>query len=186
MYPESPVKAAKQSEKEKLAEDIAYTVNHAVSCTALDLFGGSPIGSKLSSEYVVPGLQKALRHLPYLNRYSNNHIHLWCSHPIGKWTIAEVAGDIGSVIPTIAIQRVAPGLFGGMQSILEPALGWAFKGGARRGAERWAREHQLQYDDQRVQDYQAALYRHEVEHLPHAFVWGAISLPISGEILTLS
>lgn len=182
----APERTIEQLAKEKRAEDIAYTVNHAVSCAALDLFGGSPIGSKLSSEYVVPGIQKGMKQVPFLRRFSDVEIHPWCSHPIGKWTVAEIAGDIGSVLPTIALQHYAPGVFSGMQGILEPTLGWAYKSGARRGAARWAREHDLDYNDPRVEQYQHALYQHEVEHLPHAFIWGAVSLPISGAILSFT
>ncbi|MCI5050569.1 MAG: hypothetical protein MRY32_09645 [Rickettsiales bacterium] len=174
----------RDNRKEKLAEDIAYTVNHAVSCTALDLFGGSPIGSKLSSEYIVPGIQKTLRNVPYLDRYSDNRIELWCSHPIGVWTVAEVAGDLASVVPTVGLQRFAPGVFDAMENVLEPTMGWAYKAGAKRAAHKWGREHGLSDDDDRVKEYQQNLYKHEVEHLPHAFIWGAFSLPVSGAILT--
>lgn len=37
---------------EQRAEDIAYTVNHAVSCGTLDLLGGTPFGAYLTENFL--------------------------------------------------------------------------------------------------------------------------------------
>lgn len=152
--------------KEKLAEDIAYTVNHAVSCTTVDLLGGSPVGM-------------------YLSQRVFKNWTPWCTHGLGVWTAGEIAGDVAGVLPTIAVQRYAPWVLDGLQTVLELPLGWAFKLGADRSARKWALEHGIDLQSEQVRNYAEGLYKHEVEHLPHAALWTGIALPISAEFVNL-
>lgn len=150
--------------KEKLAEDTAYTINHAVACGTLDMIGGSPLGSYLFERFGLP---------------------VGCGHSFTEWVKGELTGDLLAIFPTIATQRYAPWVMDGISAITEPTLGWAYRAGAERSARKWAHAHGISTESDAYKERVEALYRHEVDHLPHAVLWTGYSIPITAGTLQL-
>jgi len=66
-----------------------------------------------------------------------------------------------------------------MRKLLEPVAGGFFMGGAKRDAHHWGKRYGLADDSPEVQKKQAALYEHEISHLPQAVMWNAFSIPLN-------
>lgn len=96
-----------------------------------------------------------------------------------NWLISEAAGDVGAVVPTIALQRFAPGFMEGIRNAVEPVVGGWFKRGADKAAHQWADKHGLAYDSQECVDRAKELYEYEVRHLPQMAIWTLSSIGIS-------
>jgi hypothetical protein len=179
---------------EERAEDIAYTVNHAISCGLTDVFV-QPFASAgivtLAEEKKLP---KGLRWLEHIfEKHDHGHGHddhhghhhakqsfgskLW--HNAKHWAFGEVVGDVGGIIPTVLIQRNFPGFMQGVRNVLEPVAGGVFHKGAHRDARKWARHHGYAADSPEARAKEVALYEHEMSHLPQAAVWNATSIPIN-------
>lgn len=159
--------AHRNNRKEKLAESTAYTVNHGVACVTTDLIGASWLGMWLADKKMNVG----------------------CGHKLGWWMLGEFTGDILAVLPAVATQRYAPAVMDGLQTVLEPAFGWFYKEGAMRSARKWIENTGIAKDSP---EYKAAytqrvdeLYKHEVEHLPHAALWTAYATGITGGLMQL-
>ncbi len=163
-YVQKAIDKERDKTPEQQAEDIAYTINHAVSCATLDLLGGSPAGSWFSERFF---------------RIGCGHQHHWTD-----WLKGEVLGDVAAVLPTIATQQYVPGFMRALEGGLEYTAGWAFKGGADSAARQWAKDHGKSSWDPETRAYATELYKHEVSHLPHAFLWTVYSLPISALFVT--
>lgn len=203
--------------EEERAEDVAYTINHAISCGVTDIVV-QPVASVLATTLVHEDVLPKWMH--WITNIFENHEHhshghghdhgSHCGHTdhahgpddrtkwqritarlksefqfkklfgnLGHWAGGEVAGDAGGVIPTIVVQRMAPGFMQGMRNVLEPIAGGFFASGARRDARHWGARHGLGADAPEVQQKEAALYKHEIDHLPQAVVWNVFSIPIN-------
>ncbi|MBX9725752.1 MAG: hypothetical protein K2X09_00680 [Rickettsiales bacterium] len=161
-------------EKEKTAnqraEDVAYTINHALSCGTTDVV-----------------LQPALAAAFGINVGCGEHGHAHgkqqltlktFAHEAGHYLKGEIIGDFAAVPLTIGVQRFFPSFMHGLRTLFEPLLGWAFRGGANRTARHWGKEHGLAPDDAQVKAHADEMYEHEVSHLPQAVVWNMFAYPI--------
>ncbi|MBN8543128.1 MAG: hypothetical protein J0M34_02580 [Alphaproteobacteria bacterium] len=183
----------KKSQLQK-AEDIAYTINHALSCMTTDTLiqpfttaaAGAFFDKKLNigctahdhgahrhvHEVVNPSFGQRFSH--FTKQVARKEFWLEAKH----WFKGEVYGDVGAVIPTILIQRYAPNVMNDVRNLLEPALGWAFKMGAHDAAKQWAKKNFVSEDSEAFKQKQQQIYEHEVSHLPQAFMWNVFSFPI--------
>lgn len=175
--------AHEQAKKpEDRAADVAYTVNHAISCGATDVFV-----QPFASAAVVTAAQrgKLPKSLHWLQKiFEHNHLE---EGPVWKqlfgnlkhWAFGEVVGDVGGIVPTVLTQRFAPGMMHGMRNALEPIAGGAFRQGAHRDAIHWATKHGYADDSPQAKHKEAELYEHEMAHLPQAVMWNVYSIPIN-------
>lgn len=186
-----PRKSMRELEKEKTAnqraEDVAYTINHALSCGTTDVvlqpviaaaFGGAlnvgcahsgHVHEKLSWKET---LQKfSLKNLKNLSwkQFRND---------AGHYLKGEIIGDFVAVPLTIGVQRLFPNFMNGLRTLTEPLFGWAFRGGANRTARHWASEHGVAENAPETKAHAAEIYEHEISHLPQAVVWNMFAYPI--------
>lgn len=139
---------------EQRAEDIAYTINHAVSCATTDLF-------------IVPTISA---------RISGNKANYW--HEATHYLRGEIIGDFSAVPLTIMVQRFFPAFMDMVGRVIDPIAKPMFQHGARHAAERWGKKHGLAATDTQVVDRAEEIYQHEMQHLPQAAVWNMFSFPL--------
>lgn len=179
--------------QEERAEDIAYTINHALSCGATDIFvqpfASAWIDTKIQEEKIPKWLKWIQNifekhdhhhHGHDHHHHDHHHVHkpsLW--ENTKHWGTGEILGDAGAVPLTIMVQRMFPGFMHGMRTMLEPIAGGLFRNGARRDARHWATQHGVSADAPETKAKEEALYEHEISHLPQAVVWNAFSIPIN-------
>lgn len=147
----SPVEVEKAKTRKQRAEDISYTLNHAIICTATD-----PITDPLISTYI-------LKRLGHKSKYSSN-------------AKAEIIGDFGAIPLTIGMQRFFPGLMGGISKLAEPVLRKPFMSGAKRDAEEWAKRHGYSVDSPEYKQREEKIYKYEITHVPQALAWTGSAL----------
>ena len=183
-----PFSATQESAKTELArmEDVAYTINHALACTATDFidpFVGNATQQWLGRRFSVGcGHDHGHFHGAAHGEHGHDHAH---SH-LGHWWLGELAGDFGSVPVTIAIQRHAPGLMGGIRNGLQTVAGGVFRKAAERSARRQATAFGMEADEETINARAEELYRHEMDHLPQAAVWTASSVILNVGIQKLT
>ncbi len=156
-------KDADRADEKQRTEDVAYTINHAVACTATDV--------------VDPFIGNATQ------KYLGKRISIGCGHDhsshLKEWVVGETAGDLGAVLATVGILRFAPGIMTGIEHVTTPLLGPLFHAGAVRATNAWAAE---QHIDKASPEYKAhleATYQYELRHLPQALSWTASSIAIN-------
>lgn len=166
-----PISDAKQRERDKnelaRAQDISYTINHFLMCTAADVFS-APINA---------GFQRWLGSSPVgCNNPNHHHTN---TNKRGFWSYmghvapAEIISDIGAVPFTILIQRTAPGFMHGLNTVLEPLFGDLFRMGANASSKVWAKKNGLDPEGPEARAKARSTYGHEVDHLGQAAVWTA-------------
>lgn len=164
----------KQAEKTKTehdrAGDIAYTINHAISCGTTDVVLQPVIAAAFGinvgcndPSHRHPGQKFSLRSF---------------LHEAGHYLKGEIIGDLVAVPLTIGVQRLFPNFMHGVRRVVEPLVGWAFRLGASHSARRWGQAQGLAADAPEVQAQADAMYEHEVQHLPQAVVWNMFAYPI--------
>lgn len=169
----TPKEREKQKNELQRAQDIAYTINHAVVCTVADVFG-APVNALT---------QKYLGASPIgCNDPSHNHGKKpkrgFMSY-LGHVAPAEIAADVAAVPITIAIQRMFPGFMAGLSKTLEPLFGDIFKIGAKAGGKSWAKKHGLDPNGPEAKEKANEIYRHEADHLAQAGVWTAAAFGLN-------
>lgn len=196
-------KHAELSENEKIkqqrAKDIAYTINHAIACTAVDWLGQTPAMIAIQKAFGV----REPKHIGCSNPFHNHaegdghhHHHEHgpgCSHhdhhhaggaaserslhakhvtALGKmFTASEIVGDFGGVIPTVLMQRYTPWAMDGVRPVLRATLGPVFHWGAKRSTNKWANDNGIERDSAEYKDHLNDIYEHEMHHLPQAAWW---------------
>lgn len=182
----SPSELESQKTKQQRAEDIAYTINHAISCGVTDLFIQPYAGAWLQTAAEKGTLPSWLHWTTKIVESHDDHDHghehehaggFW--HNAKHWFVGEAAGDLGAVPLTILMQRQFPGLMHGIRLMLEPVMGGMFKGGANRAAASWALRHGLNADAPEAKAKAEQIYEHEMSHLPQALMWNVFSFPIN-------
>lgn len=135
------------------AEDVAYTLNHALVCTATDFID------------------------PYLGNCIQKH--LGNESQLKGAVLAEIAGDMGAVPFTVAMQRVFPTGMAAISCAVEPWVGGWFQASATRAATQWAGAHGVSLASPAYQARRDRIYRYEMEHLPQAILWTGSSIAIN-------
>lgn len=164
--------------KAQRGEDIAYTINHALACTTLDtlntpveMLSQHYLGRKISISYC-PGCASGEHDAAFhVDRES-------VGKRAGRWVAAEWAGDWLGVIPTVAMQRMAPQAMDALGQGLTYLLGPVFRYGAERSGRKWAVEQGMPADAPEAKARVEAIYHHEMSHLPQAAVWTVASTGI--------
>jgi DNA-directed RNA polymerase subunit F len=185
----APRKSLREIEREKdankKAEDVAYTINHALSCGTTDVVLQPLIAAAF-------GVNVGCAHPDHSHDHDHGHTKHHHDHPVvkpkitlktfaheaGHYLKGEIIGDFAAVPLTIAVQRNFPNFMNGIRKIFEPLLGWAFRGGANRTARHWAQEKGIAEDAPETRAHAAEIYEHEVSHLPQAVVWNLFAYPI--------
>lgn len=164
-------KEAEKSKTEKdRATDIAYTINHAISCGTTDVVLQPVIAATFGinvgcndPSHRLPGQKFSLRSF---------------LHEAGHYLKGEIIGDLVAVPLTIGVQRLFPNFMHGVRKVVEPLTGWAFRLGTNHAAQRWGKQQGLAADAPEVKAHADAMYEHEVRHLPQAVVWNMFAYPI--------
>lgn len=188
MADETPDDREKKKNEAQRAVDIAYTINHALACTATDFI--DPYFGNLTQKYLGKRFSIGCGHDHSKdNHHDHGHKHHGppCAHPhhhhhagnLKHWWIGEVVGDFGAVPVTIAAQRYFPGFMNGLRKMMEPMLGGFFRKGAERSSKKWAQAQGVSADSQEFKDHVEAVYQHEVSHLPQALMWTTSSIAIN-------
>jgi hypothetical protein len=165
------------------AEDIAYTINHAIACTVTDFI--DPYVGNLTQKYLGRRYSVGCGHDhskdPHHHHHDHGHHHGHSHHHdhLGHWWLGELAGDFGAVPVTMAAQSLAPGAMKGIQAAMEPLLGGFFRNGARRAAASWAAKRGLDADAPETKAREEEIYRYEAEHFPQALLWTLSSVGIN-------
>lgn len=165
------IEAAKT--REQKGEDIAYTINHALACTATDFIDpyiGNWTQKKFGKRISIDAIEGG---------HDGHHGEKESKGHGLSWWIGEATGDFGAIPVTIAFQRLFPGFMHGLRDLLKPSLSAAFMHGAEKGARRYAQTHGLAIDDPRVKQKQQEIYQYEIDHLPQAFMWTTSSIAIN-------
>lgn len=164
----------KDAEKAKTdaqrAGDIAYTINHAVSCGTTDVVLQPVIAAAF-------GINVGCNHPDHHHPAQQLTLRSF-AHEAGHYFKGEIFGDFVAVPLTIGIQRFFPNFMHGVRRLIEPLTGWAFRLGAEHAAKQWGKQHGLAADSPEVAARANAMYEHEVRHLPQAVVWNMFAYPI--------
>jgi hypothetical protein len=190
--------------KEQRAEDVAYVINHAISCATTDTFIQPPIGAWVQTSEENNTLPKWLSWVKNIFESHEHHGGDACNHPghthphmhgaapsrfrdnAMHWLRGEIIGDAGAAPLTIFVQRHAPNFMHGLRRLMEPVAGKMFHRGAERGARDWAISQGLNPDGPEAKAREKELYEHEMSHLSLAVVWNAFSVPINLAVQKLS
>jgi hypothetical protein len=195
----TPAEYETHKTREERAEDIAYTINHALACTATDFI--DPFVGNLTQKYLGKRISIGCGHdhskdgKDHHHHHDHDHHHHDHGHDhdhehkhehehksggnLTHWWAGEVVGDFGAVPVTIAFQRYAPGFMNSIRQCMEPVLGPVFRKGAKRSAENWALKQHLSLDSDACREKENQIYEHEVRHLPQALIWTASSVAIN-------
>lgn len=187
----TPEVREEQKTETQRAVDIAYTINHALACTATDFI--DPYFGNFTQKYLGKRFSIGCGHDHSKDKHDHGHEHHGppCAHPhhhhdhhhqhshLKHWWIGEVVGDFGAVPVTIAAQRYFPGFMQALRIVMEPMLGGFFRKGAERSSKKWAQAQGVGTDSQEFKDHVEAVYQHEVSHLPQALMWTASSIAIN-------
>ena len=195
--PASARELEKAKTSQRRAEDVAYTINHALSCGTTDVFlqpliaaaTGLNVGCSDPSHREHHGHE----HHGHEHHGHEHHGHdhspkkrklTWktFAHEAGHYLKGEIFGDVVAVPLTIGVQRLFPNFMNGLRNLLEPLVGWAFRGGANRTARNWAQNQGLAADAPEVKSYAEEVYQHEMSHLPQAVVWNMFAYPIGAVV----
>ncbi len=149
-----------QKTRDERAADIAYTINHAISCLTTDVFIAPSISAAFSGSQGQKLNWKLYR------------------HEAAHYFQGEVIGDFAAVPLTVLVQRLFPNFMDGMSKFLEPFAAPFFRSGAKNAAEHWGKKHGLAADNVEVVDRAQAIYNHEIKHLPQAAMWNVFAFPI--------
>jgi hypothetical protein len=207
--PKSPSEKETSKTQAERAEDVAYTLNHAISCSITDVMIQPPIGAWVQEVAEHGKLPEGLRWIPHIfeshdhpegvekhaeeHHHHDEHCHEEHHHEsqdahahgtgflknAGHWFLGEAVGDVGAVPLTIMVQRHAPGVMHGLRKMLEPIAGPFFRKGARRDAGKWAIQQGVAVNGPEAKERENLIYEHEVSHLPQAVVWNIFSVPIN-------
>ena len=175
-----PKDREQQKNELQRAQDIAYTVNHAVVCTVADVFG-APVNA-LTQKWLGADIVGC-------NDPSHNHgkrAKRGFMSYLGHVAPAEIASDVAAVPITIAVQRLFPGFMQGLSKAMEPVFGDIFKIGAKAGGKSWAKKHGLNPDGAEAKEKTNEIYHHEADHLAQAGVWTATAFGLNVGILYTS
>ena len=139
------------------AEDIAYTINHTITCLTLDLI--KPFA---------------------LAWYTTRRFEVDFGDNVKSWFTGEIIGDLGALPMTIGFQRFAPGFMDSLNKGLGTVFGPVYRWGAERSTSQWALEHGIAADSAEYKQHADALYKNEVSHLSQAAMWtvGAFALNV--------
>ena len=183
------------SEKLELqrSKDIAYTINHAFACTAVDWLGQTPVLIAIQKAFGVRnpkhiGCSNPFHHHENGGECNHEHHHdhgehvsladseraLHAQHikTLGKmFTASEIIGDFGGVIPTVLMQRYMPQAMDGVRPILRATLGPIFHWGAEQSTKKWAMQHGIRVGSKEFKEHLDDIYEHEMHHLPQAAWW---------------
>jgi hypothetical protein len=183
------VREGKKTEAQR-AVNIAYTINHALACTATDFI--DPYFGNLTQRYLGKRFSIGCGHDHSKDKHGHcKHHGLPCAHPhhhrdyrhqhshLKHWWIGEAVGDFGAVPVTIATQSYFPGFMNGLRKVMEPMLGGFFRKGAKRASKKWAQTQGIAKDSQEFKEHVEAVYQHEVSHLPQALMWTVSSIAIN-------
>ena len=166
----TPAEIEQQKTKEQHAEDVAYTINHAISCGTTDVVLQPVISAAFG---VNVGCNHPDHHHPKQKLTLKSF-----AHEAGHYFKGEIIGDVAAVPLTIGVQRLFPNFMNGIRKLTEPLFGWAFRNGANRAAHHWAKNQGLADDAPEVTAYAEQVYQHEITHLPQAVVWNMFAYPI--------
>ena len=150
---------------ERRVEDIAYTINHSLVCSVVDV-AGAPVGNWVEKTF-------NLRKASALSKPHPAHGNL------ASWFIGEVVGDYAAVPVTVAFQRYAPGFMHSLRMLMEPVLGPLFRLGAQHSAREWATKKGFAADSEQAKQREQQIYEHEVRHLPQALMWTVSSTALN-------
>jgi hypothetical protein len=160
------------------AEDIAYTINHALACTATDAL--EPYLDNWFQEKL--GIRFPLGCGRDHDKEPHHEHGAHCQHHesnLWRWYAGELIGDFGAIPITIAAQHYAPSFMNGVRHVIEPVLGPVFAMGAKWSARSWAKQNGFATDSKECREKQEQIYAHEVSHLPQALLWTASSITLN-------
>lgn len=169
------------------AEDVIYTLNHALTCLSITDTLVAPAIGAMSEKWFGkrvevcghdhgPGDHHHGRDM-HADQRSNELRPLW--KRAGDWIIGEAVGDLGAVGFTVGVQRMFPGFMSGVRHTLEPVLGGMFRRGAERAAASWGEKNGLEKGDPAIATRAQELYQYEMNHLPQMAVWTGSSVGIN-------
>lgn len=223
----TPILPEDHKTAQQKAEDVMYTLNHAITCLSITdllvmptvngvlgtIFGKNAVKFGCAGHehgHGDHGHEEVHTHGPHCDHGHHTHDHspwdelkapfrnmkrFFTSDEPWKtkfsaifsnskdWLISEAAGDVGAVLPTIAMQRFAPGTMHRIGNGLEHVFGASFQRGAQKAALSWGLKNGYESDSQQVADRAQELYTYEVRHLPQMAVWTLSSIAISWVVM---
>ncbi len=192
---QSAISSGDTSAAERQSADIAYTINHALACTAVDWVGQTPMLIALQKSFGVRNPKHIGCNNPFHTEChthgdhdhdmseaastlseEENALHKQHVKTLGKvFGAAEVVGDFGGIFPTVMMQRYTPWAMDGIRPVLRTTLGPVFHWGAERSSTQWAKEHGVEKNSPEYKAHLNKLYEHEMHYLPQAAWWTAWS-----------
>ena len=191
-----------QKTREERAEDIAYTINHAVSCATTDMLIAPTVSALFGVQVgcADPSHDHGHDHHDHDHHGHEQHHdsaaqgHAHEPHPHApkrfklNWKLyrsealhyfkGEVIGDLAAVPLTIMVQRFFPSVMNGIRHLIEPLAAPFFRRGADYAAKRWGAKQGLPEDAPEIVAHAQSMYQSEIKHLPQAVMWNLFAFPI--------
>lgn len=183
--PKSTEKGVKTASEKRLAAavDFAYTLNHAIVCTLTDPLTDVPVG--VAVQRMLGGTGTGHHgHVSWKDFTPKNIM----SHVKGtftdknsllQWTAGEFSGDFGAVPVVVALRQLAPGSVDVLRNIFKPLATPLFKQSTARAARKEFKAQGLDVDSPECAARAKQLFDQEMEHLPNAVLWTAVSPTIN-------
>lgn len=204
--PKTTITTARALEDKKTSmergEDVAYTINHAISCGLTDIAVQPYVGvwtinaiEKAADAGKFPSWMKWIQNLfekPHDHDENceigpnGEHIHKTPSKLLKSpsflqnvlhWSSAEFFGDVGAVPATVMVQRMAPGFMEDIRKVVEPMARDGFRKGAHSASLVWAERNGFNVGSAEQVAKENELYEYEMKHLPQAVVWNMFAWP---------
>ena len=194
----SPAEYERQKTGQQKAEDVIYTLNHAITCLSITDTIGMGVAGNLY-KWVTGSKEKPKwsehdhghDHHDHGHDHHDHHGHGEAGHDHGQskfgkiwhnakdWIIGEAIGDLGAVPVTVLVQRWAPGFMDTLRAGMEHVLGGTFKRSSMRSAREWGAVRGFGEDSHEVVDRAQQLYSYEMRHMPQMAVWTVASFGLN-------
>jgi hypothetical protein len=177
----------------RFAVDFAYTLNHAIVCTLTDPITDVPIGATVQN--VMAKARKSGERVTFAEvRQGLNPRNIVGElkstmsfqkedgekfSPATSWLAGEVAGDFGAVPVVVGLQHFAPKLMEGIGRLAAPIASPVFRRSAMRSARAEFKLAGMDVDTPEFDARVAELQQRELEDLPKAIMWTAVSPTIN-------
>lgn len=180
--PDMDKRSARRQKRLAAAVDFAYTLNHAIVCTATDPITDIPIGVAVQKilDKNAGGTEKmSLKDFNIKNIGGGLKETFTDKTALIQWAAGELGGDFGAVPAVVALRHLAPGVVNGIRSALSPIATPIFKRSSDRAAKKEFAAQGMDVNSPECQARAKEIFDMEMEHLPNAALWTVLSPAIN-------
>lgn len=177
-----PIELSSEERRLRLAADFAYTLNHALVCTATDPLTDVPIGilvqNLLGKE---AGEEVSWKDFRFHKIWEElKEIYTGKDIPgLAQWGFGEVGGDFGAVAVVTALNRFAPSAVDLIRKIASPIASPILKRTTSRAARKEFVALGKDPNSEECKERAQGMHEIEMRHLPNALLWTFFSPTIN-------